>query len=98
MDILKQYNQQFPEANKPAPQWQPPEEYGAVVRLAIKLSGGMIKNEKQANAVLAGVIIAMIVISLGILFSYGSSKNTLPDPTKVTKALEDTARKIKNTR
>ena len=49
MDILKQYNQQFPEANKPAPQWQPPEEYGAIVRLAIKLSGGRIKDEKQAN-------------------------------------------------
>ena len=98
MDILQQYNKQFPEANKPAPQWQPPEEYGAIVRLAIKLSGGRIRDEKQANAVLVGAIIVMIIISLGILFSYGGSKKTLPDPTKVTKTLEDTVRKIKNTR
>ena len=68
MDILKQYNQQFPEANKPAPQWQPPEEYGAIVRLAIKLSRGRIKNEKQANAVLLGVSIVSFILTFFLLF------------------------------
>ena len=94
MDILKQYNQQFPEANKPAPQWQPPEEYGAVVRLAIKLSGGRIRDEKQANAVLIAVAIVFFILTAWLLFFSNSStagENLLkkfPPGTSVLKPLK----------
>ena len=94
MDILKQYNQQFPEANKPAPQWQPPEEYGAIVRLAIKLSGGRIRDEKQANAVLIAIAIVFFILTAWLLFSSGSpsgGENLLkkfPPGTSVLKPLK----------
>ena len=72
MDILKQYNQQFPEANKPAPQWQPSNEYGFLINLVMRLSGGKIQNKTQASYVLITVAALMLVVSLFIIFGGGS--------------------------
>ena len=77
MDILKQYEQQFPEANKPAPQWQPPDEYGPIVRFFIKLSGGWIKNEKQANTIM--LILGIIGFILTYLLLFGVPGTSAPN-------------------
>ena len=74
MGILEQYEKQFPEANKPAPQWQPASEYGFFVKLVMKLSGGRIRNERGANYVLLGVAgIIFFVAILIFIFSGPSS-------------------------
>ena len=68
MGILEQYEKQFPEANKPAPQWQPSSEYGFWVRLVMKLSGGRIQDEAKANQMLIIAAMAMLVISFFMVF------------------------------
>ena len=72
MGILEQYEKQFPEANKPTPQWQPSSEYGFWVRLVMKLSGGRIQDEKIANYVLLGAVLLLMVIAIMIFF-FGSA-------------------------
>ena len=68
MGILERYEKQFPEANKPASQWQPSSEYGFWVRLVIKLSGGRIQDEAKANSVLVIAVVVMFVISFFMVF------------------------------
>ena len=68
MDILKQYEKQFPEIKKAAPQWEEPAQYGFFIRLIMRLSGGRINNETQASYVLIAVAALMIVVSLFIIF------------------------------
>ncbi len=43
-----------------------------MVSLVIKLSGGLIKNEGQANYVLFGIMVVMIVSSVVIVLNSGS--------------------------
>lgn len=45
-----------------------------VVQLVIKYSGGLIKDEKQANYFLIGFVVVAIVIIFVFLFSGGSGK------------------------
>lgn len=45
-----------------------------MVRLAIKHSGGLIKNKKQANFVLLGIALVAVIISLFVSFSGGKAK------------------------
>ncbi len=59
-----------------------------IVEWVIKYSGGVIKDEKQANYVLIGFVAVAIIISLFLIFSSGSnvsSNNIVPrgiiDPT-----------------
>ena len=40
-----------------------------VVRWTMKLSGGLIKNEKQASYVLLGFVVVAIIISLFLFFA-----------------------------
>ena len=74
MDILKQYEKQFPEIKKAAPQWEEPSEYGFFIRLVMRLSGGRINNETQASYVLIAVAALMIVASLFIIFGGGAGQ------------------------
>ena len=45
-----------------------------IIRWVIKCSGGLIKNEKQATYVLFGFVAVMVVISLFVIFSGGTSQ------------------------
>ncbi len=57
-------------------QQQQTPESPKIIRLAIKLSGGLVKDEKQASYVLIGFVVAAIVIFLIVIFSGGSSQPT----------------------
>lgn len=73
MDILEKYNQE----NPPVPvsqtsQWESSEEYSFLVCMVMKWSGGKIQNERQANYVLIGIAVVMMIatfIILGVGFS-----------------------------
>lgn len=45
-----------------------------MVKLAIKHSGGLIKDKKQANFVLLGIALVAVIISLFVSFSGGKAK------------------------
>ena len=46
-----------------------------IVRLTMKFSGGLLKNEKQANYVLLAVSVTFIIISLFLFFGSGAENN-----------------------
>ena len=48
MDILSQYKQQHPEALCEELQWRASHERGFLIRLVMRLSGGRIRETKQA--------------------------------------------------
>jgi len=50
-----------------------------IVKLIIKYSGGLIKDEKQANYVLIGFVTVTIVISLFLIFGGGGSVGNTKD-------------------
>ncbi len=82
MDILGQYEKQSSESPSHAPAWKPSQEMGeggSLVQFVIRISGGKIKNVRQATyALLAGAGI-LILVSLFIFFGTGSvPKNTFP--------------------
>ncbi len=79
MDLLSQYKQQNPEAfqeKKPLPLT---DEYGrtysGMVAFVIRLSGGRIRDARQASYALLGVVAFIIIISLSLFF-YGG-RNTI---------------------
>jgi len=45
-----------------------------IIQWVIKYSGGLIKDKKQANYVLLGLVALAIIISLFLFFSGGSQK------------------------
>ena len=58
-----------------------------IVKLIIKYSGGLIKDEKQANYVLIGLTVAAIIASLFLVF--GGDKNKQQElPPMVLKEIE----------
>lgn len=50
-----------------------------IVRLVIKYSGGLIKDENQANYFLIGFVVLAVVISIFLSFHGSSSKQASPD-------------------
>jgi len=79
MDLLEQYKQQRPEAFKPSVAAQSTtdhygREYGAMVRLVIRLSGGAIRDARQASYVLLAVAIVFGIATL--LFFFGIPGST----------------------
>ena len=82
MDLLEQYKQQNPEKfreKKPAPMADPyGREYSTLVALVMRLSGGKIRDAKQASYALLGVVVIIAVIS-GILFLRLLGVGTGPD-------------------
>ncbi len=77
MDILSQYKEQHPEAFKEKPQWQPPSEYGFFIRLVMRLSGGRIREARQASLALVIAAGVVFVASIGI-FIYSFSGSRVP--------------------
>lgn len=65
MDILKQYEKQNPEISQ-IPASQELQEGSFLARMAMRLSGGRIKDAKQANYVLLGVMIFCFVFAIVI--------------------------------
>ncbi len=51
-----------------------------IVRLVMKLSGGAIKEEKQAEYILLGIVILMLGLSLYFFFRGSSSVTPIPVP------------------
>ena len=49
-----------------------------IVQWVIKYSGGLIKDENQANYFLIGFVVVAVIISLFFIFGSGSSKSEKP--------------------
>lgn len=54
-------------------------EVSGMVRLAIRFSGGAIKNQRQAEYALLGLVLLMIAVSLFLLFSGGEAPEVFPE-------------------
>ena len=68
MDILGQYEKQFPQENKPAiPQQRPLSEHGFLINLVMRVSGGMIKDEAQATYVTPHTVASLRGAAAGFL-------------------------------
>lgn len=73
--------EQFRRPNKP---FQTPTP--KIVEWIIKYPGGIVKDEKQANYVLFGIVVLMVVISLFLFFNksdMGSTRYTPPYPSSL---------------
>ena len=85
MDLLEQYKQQHPEAftKKKSPQYSDQDaEYSTLVRLAMRLSGGRIKNPHQANIAL--LIVACLSALLAFYLFFGPGSSSAPPPPAAT--------------
>ncbi|MBU1291945.1 hypothetical protein KKH07_00410 [Patescibacteria group bacterium] len=49
-----------------------------IIQWTIKYSGGLIKNEKQANYVLIGFVAVLVIIILILFFSGGKNQIEVP--------------------
>ena len=67
---------QFNEWRPPQRQAQPSKTIGWIM----KLSGGLIKTEKQANAVLVVILIAFIIATILVLALTGPKSSPVPIP------------------
>ena len=76
MDLLEQYNKDHPEAlreQKPLYATDPyGREYPAIVRMVMRLSGGRIKDARQANYALMVFAVLALFVSLFLFFGGGS--------------------------
>jgi len=75
MDILQKYNEENPIASPQIFRCHPSEEYGALTCTLINLSGGRIQNMRQANRILFGVAIMILVVTF---FMFAKNFNLLP--------------------
>lgn len=62
------------EFQRPSQSFQTPTP--KIVEWVIKYSGGLIKDEKQANYILIGFVVLVVIISLMVIFT--SSSQELP--------------------
>lgn len=76
MDILEQYEKSLPQEPRQAPQWESSGEYGALIRLVMRFSGGRIQDERHANLVL--IIAAVVIFGISILILINPGSNIRP--------------------
>ena len=73
MDLLSQYKQDHPEAfqkQKPQPATDPyGREYRAMMRFVMRLSGGRIRDARQASYALLVVAVIIALISAFLFFN-----------------------------
>ena len=73
MDILEKYKGEHPEAFRPRENpGLASDEYGFLIKLAIRMPGGFVRNARQASRVLLGAAVLLIVVSLSVFFWRGS--------------------------
>lgn len=70
-------------------EWKPAREWAnrkgkpgfgeKLASLIIKISGGLIKDERQANYIIVTLILLMIIVSIFIFYSSISSEEKLPE-------------------
>ena len=86
MDLLSQYNKDHPEAlqeQKPAQMTDLyGREYSGLVAWVIRLSGGRIRDARQASYVLLTIVAVIVAIS-GVLFLRLLGVGTGPDTSSV---------------
>jgi len=80
MDILSQYKQQNPEAFREKPKWQPSSEYGFLIRLVMRLSGGRIRDAKKASMALLSIAMVVLIMSIAIFIYSFSGSGALANP------------------
>jgi hypothetical protein len=82
MDILEQYEKENPQISSQSAQRNISQEFqdeGFLIQWVMRVSGGRIHDAKQANYVLLGFAVIMIVVSLFLFFGMGSgSQQFLP--------------------
>ncbi len=82
MDLLEQYKQQHPEAFRPRENTGlGADEYGFLIKLAIRLPGGFVQNAKQASRVLLGA--AGIALAITVLLLLRGSGQELPSEEEI---------------
>ena len=82
MDLLEQYKQQHPEAFRPRENTGlGADEYGFLIKLAIRLPGGFVQNAKQASRVLLGA--AGIALVITVLLLLRGSGQELPSEEEI---------------
>jgi len=92
MDILKKYNEETSQSSSQAPQLNLSQEYGALTNAIIRISGGAVKDGRQANVIL--LVIAIVVVGASVYFFLFSGRSDLP-PLKVISPLLDKTQKIR---
>jgi len=92
MDILKKYNEETSQSSSQAPQLNLSREYGAFTNAIIRLSGGAIRDGRQANVIL--LAIAVVIVGVSVYFFLFSGRSDLP-PMKVISPLLDKTQKVR---
>lgn len=86
MDILKKYNEDTPTVRPQVSQWQPPSEYGFFVRMVMRVSGGRIRELRQASYVLLiGAIVITIIAAVLFLGAGGRGLERVIPVNKIMK-------------
>ncbi|MBI3420880.1 MAG: hypothetical protein HY006_02350 [Candidatus Sungbacteria bacterium] len=79
MDILGKYDQEHPQAVPQASQWRPPAEYGFFVRTVMRISGGRIRDTRQAGIVLLVCTGIFLLLSVIIVWPRGGQRTPSPE-------------------
>lgn len=83
MDILSQYKQEHPETSREQKQTPAADEYGreysGMIAFVMRLSGGRIRDARQANYALLGTALVIALAAMTIFFT----TIIAPAPTKI---------------
>lgn len=83
MDILEQYEKENPQISSQPDQWDMSQEFqdeSFLIQWVMRVSGGRIHDTKQAIYVLLGFAVIMILFSILLFFSTGSSSQQFLPP------------------
>lgn len=93
MDLLSQYKQDHPEAfqeRKPAPMT---DEYGrtytGMIALVMRLSGGRIKDARQASYMLFGMIGVFMLMTVIVLLIFNTAHSGKSSPQEVEQLMRE---------
>ncbi len=91
---LKQFEQENVQTQPPKKSIGQNSEMPKMARMVIRLSGGAIKEQKQAEYVLLGLALIFILISTFLFFS-GGENNSAPSQEVMNKVMNDTLEKFR---
>jgi len=93
MDILKRYEEETSQASPQASQLNLSQEYGALTNIIIRLSGGAVSDQRQANVIL--LAIAAVIVGISVYFFLSSGRSDLPPLKVVSPELLNNAQRIR---